>query len=91
MTVRTRLVTTIAGVAILAALPSIYAVQRLGELRDIASDLRREHAAAFVAVGRLQTSLAEFDRFQRSYVAAPALDLRRSMFGALRIPVKSMR
>ena len=83
MTVRTRLVTTIAGVAILAALPSIYAVQRLGELRDIASDLRREHAAAFVAVGRLQTSLAEFDRYQRSYVAAPAMDLRRSMFGAL--------
>ena len=90
MTIRARLVLTIAGVALLAALPGMYAARRLGELRDIARDLRREHTTAFVALGRLQTNLSELDRFQRSYVAATDPFMRDRMYEALASAVRQV-
>jgi signal transduction histidine kinase len=50
-------------------LPAIFAAGRLNDLRDMAVEERGKHAAAALAVGRLGAALAEFDRFERSYVA----------------------
>jgi signal transduction histidine kinase len=83
VTVRTRLVVTMAGMAVLVALPALYGVSRLAEVRDIALSQRGRHGAAFSALGRLQTRLSELDRFQRSYIAAPNEDLRAGMQEAL--------
>jgi signal transduction histidine kinase len=71
MTVRARLLWTIALIGLLISGPAFYGVGKLRELRDIAAELRGRHAEAFLSLGRLQASLVEFDRFQRSYLAFP--------------------
>ncbi|HEX7051551.1 MAG TPA: HAMP domain-containing sensor histidine kinase [Longimicrobiales bacterium] len=76
MTVRTRLLLTWTGVAFLLLLPALYAVSRLDALRDIAFEQRGRYAEAFLELGQLQVNLTEFDRFLRSYVAAPDPALR---------------
>jgi hypothetical protein len=76
MTVRTRLILTIVGIAAVLAAPAIYGASRLAQLRDIARNQRSHHGEAFLALGRLQTTLAELDRFERSYVAVGGDDLR---------------
>src|SRR5512140_1344945 len=83
MTLRTRLVLSILGIALLVVLPALYGASRLARLRDIAEDLHGRHAAAFLALGRLQASLADLDRFERSYIAAPAPAARQGMNTAL--------
>lgn len=83
MTVRTRLHLTFVGVTLLLVLPALYGVSRLAELRDIAFEQRGRHAAAFLALGRLQAALAELDRFQRSYIAARDPVLRQGVRRAL--------
>ncbi len=79
MSLRSRLY--LASAVMIAALfgPAYYALGQLGELRDIAFDLRSRHAAAFVSVGQLQTSVSELNRLQRSYVAAPDAEVRREL------------
>jgi len=83
MTVRTRLLGTMALMAALLLVPAIYAAARLREVRDIARELRARHAAALLAMGRLHVGLAQADRFQRSYVATREPELRDSMWQAL--------
>ena len=83
MTLRTRLVLSIGGIALLVVLPALYGASRLARLRDIAEDLHGRHAAAFLALGRLQANLADLDRFERSYIAAPAPAARQGMNTAL--------
>jgi signal transduction histidine kinase len=70
MTVRTRLLTTLAVVTAVLAAPAFFAIARLAAVRDIASELGVQHATAFIALGRLQTGLARVDRLQRSYLAS---------------------
>lgn len=83
MTIRIRLVLTLAAVAWLVALPAIYGLARLATLRDIVYDLQGRHASAWVALGRLDMSLAELDRRQRSHLATPDSASREAMWRSL--------
>jgi signal transduction histidine kinase len=83
MKVRDRLVLSYALVGIMLAVPSLFAAARLGELRDLAVRERARHAEAALAMGSIETGLSEFDRFLRSYVAAPDSALRQSVFTSL--------
>jgi len=84
MTLRTRLIVTLAAIAVLVAIPAVYAVSRLATLREIASEQRTRHAYAFLQLGELQTSLAELDRYERGYLIDPGADQRQGMQQALR-------
>ena len=79
MTLRTRLVASIGGIALLMVLPALYGASRLARLRDIAEELQARHAAAFLALGRLQASLAQMDSYERSYIASPSPAARDGM------------
>lgn len=83
MTVRARLLWTIALIGILLTAPAGYGILKLSELRDIAAELHGRHAEAFHALGQLQASLAEFDRYQRSYLAVPNPELHELTIAAL--------
>ncbi len=69
MTVRWRLLLTLAGIAVLLIVPAIYGVSRLERLRDLAIDLEDIHAADVSAIGEYRAALAELDRTQRSFIA----------------------
>lgn len=83
MKLRTRLIVTLAAIALVVAGPAIYAVSRLATLRDIASQMRTRHAEAFLTLGKLQTSLAELDRYEREYLIAGDRDQRVAVERAL--------
>ena len=68
MSLRTRLILTLAAIILLMAGPSMYAASRLLELRGIFSDAQRTRGEAYLAMGKLQTRLAEYDRLQRSFI-----------------------
>lgn len=76
MTLRAKLLLTMWAIACLVAAPAIYGISRLSALKDIAAELRGRHAEAFLAVGRLQASLAALDRYQRSYIVVATPELR---------------
>lgn len=83
MTLRTRLILALAVTALLVAGPAVYAVSRLATLRQIASEQRTRHAYAFLQLGKLQTSLAELDRFERGYLIAGGAEQRLAVESAL--------
>jgi signal transduction histidine kinase len=83
MTVRARLLWTIALIGLLIAGPALYGIGKLRELRDIAAELRGRHAEAFLSLGRLQAALVEFDQFQRSYLVFPTPELSGRVDAAL--------
>ena len=77
MTVRTRLVLTVLGIAALLVIPSLYSLTRLQQVQRITEQIQGQNAAAILSLGRLQTSMAEVDRALRAYVATPDPTLRR--------------
>jgi signal transduction histidine kinase len=79
VTVRQRLLLTVGGIVFLMALPSLYGVTQLRQLRDLAEALESIHAEDVRALANLRASLSELDRLQRSYVAAPDEAFRRGM------------
>ncbi|MFO7261569.1 MAG: ATP-binding protein [bacterium] len=83
MTARGRLLATLLATTLLLLAPALYGVSRLGALRDIAIDLRGQHARALIALRRLSVALAQFERHQGSYVATMLPDLREGMYEAL--------
>ena len=83
MTVRTKLVGTLVLVILIVMAPSFYGVLKLTELRDIVLFRTSELAAAYIYMTRIQTSLAELDRFHRSYIVAPSQELRLDARGAV--------
>jgi len=83
MSLRTRLVASFGLMTLMLILPALFAAGRLNDLRDMAVEERGKHAAAALAVGRLDAALAEFDRYARSYVAIGDSDLRAAMQGSL--------
>ncbi len=83
MSLRTRLFATCAIMMSVLLVPAGYGINRLAALHEIAADQRDRHAAAFLALGRLQAVLANFDRYARSYIAAPDPGLRRGMHRAI--------
>lgn len=94
MTIRSRLVLTLTAVACLLALPAIYGLTRLATVRDIAYELHGRHASAWVALGRLEMTLREVDRRQRSHLAAPDTASRQAMWrtlGRTSVPLGRLR
>lgn len=83
MKLRTRLIVTLAVITLVVAVPAIYAVSRLSTLREIASEQRTRHAYAFLQLGRLRTSLAELDRYERGYLIAGGAEQRIQIDSAL--------
>jgi signal transduction histidine kinase len=69
MTLRTRLILAIGGVALLMVVPALYAAHQLSRLREIAADVSGTHGAAQLGMGRFQANLADTDRLARGYVA----------------------
>lgn len=83
MKVRDRLILVFLVVMALLALPSVYALLRFGELRELAVENRVRHAEAVVALGDVQTAVSEVDRLVRSFVATPSPRLQASLSAAL--------
>jgi signal transduction histidine kinase len=75
MTLRTRLIIAIGGVALLMVLPALYAALQLSRLREIAAQVSDTHGAAQLAMGRFQAHLTDTDRLARAYVAIGDADL----------------
>ena len=84
MTLRTRLILTIGGVAMLLVLPALYAAYHLRDLTEIAADISNTHGAAYAAMGGLQGQLAEANRLERSYVAVAESSRAQERDSALR-------
>lgn len=80
MRVRDRLVAAFLLVGAVLSIPAIFAADSLGSLRDLAVRDRANHAEAALALGGIETGLAELDLHLRSYVAAPDSTLRHSVF-----------
>jgi signal transduction histidine kinase len=83
MTLRNRLILTVAGIALLLVLPALSAVQQLRQVRDIAAIHTERISRANLSLGRLQTRLAEFDRLQRVYIVEGDAESRGRMYDAL--------
>jgi signal transduction histidine kinase len=83
MTLRRRLVITLGCMALILVLPSLYAIERIDEIRDIAFELKGRHSVADVALSRLQTNLGEVDAALRSYIADPDPESRATLFESL--------
>jgi len=83
MTARGRLLATLLATTLLLLAPALYGVSRLGALRDIAIELRGQHARALLTLRRLHVALAQLERHQGSYVATTLPDLRDGMYESL--------
>jgi signal transduction histidine kinase len=83
MSLRTRIILTIASIALLLAIPGLYAVRQLDQLQSIMSGQVQRAARGNLAVGRLQVRLAEFERLQAAYAAFPGGDVRDEARAAL--------
>ncbi|MCI0432466.1 MAG: HAMP domain-containing histidine kinase [Gemmatimonadetes bacterium] len=83
MTLRARLSLTIAGIGVILVLPAAYGLTQLAQLRAIASTQRSRHGEAYIALGDLQTDLAELDRLQRSYIVGADTGVHRAMLLAV--------
>jgi signal transduction histidine kinase len=69
MTLRTRLILAIGGVALLMVVPALYAALQLSRLREIATQVSTTHGAAYLSMGRFQAQLIEANRLARGFVA----------------------
>src|SRR5262245_10212178 len=83
MTVRSRLVLTILGISVLMAAPALYAVSRLSRMRELSTTQVDKHAAARVSVGKLNTAMAEIERWARGYIINGTADQRANMLATL--------
>jgi len=69
MSVRTRLFVSIGAITTVLLIPSLFAASRLSQLRSIAVDGRSGQASAVASLGRMQATMAQLDRLERSFVA----------------------
>ena len=83
MTVRSRLVLTILGISVLMSFPAIYAVNRLSRLSVLTQRQVNRHAAARVALGKFNTSMAELERYARGYIINGTEDQQAKMLESL--------
>src|SRR5262245_56072171 len=91
MTVRSRLVLTILTVSALMAAPAMYAVTQLSTLSKLGERQVFVHAAARSAVGRLETAMAELERFARTYIIDPAEDQRLGLVRSLGVAQQQLK
>jgi signal transduction histidine kinase len=85
MTLRLRFLLSLLAVTAIMAVPAVYGVSRVGEVRDIALDLREQAATSALGIGRLSTALEQLDRFQRLYVATTDPEYSDLMWSRLRV------
>lgn len=71
MRLRTRVLLSLLAMVGLMAIPALYGLARVMEVRDIALEMREQAAQSALAIGELETALQEFAHYQRSYVAVP--------------------
>ena len=83
MTLRLRFLFSLIAIMVIMAVPAIYGVSRVAEVRDIALDLQEQAATSALAVGDLRTALGELDRYQSLYVAFRENDDATRMWGHL--------
>jgi signal transduction histidine kinase len=69
MRVRTRLFVCLAAVTAVLLVPSLFAATKLTQLRQLAVEGRSGQASAVASLGRMQATMAELDRLERSFVA----------------------
>ncbi len=77
MTLKGRIISTLAVLVFLLVLPAVYGVFALRELSNIAYQLQTRDAVAALALGRLQAAVGEVEHWQRIYVAVPSEDPAR--------------
>jgi signal transduction histidine kinase len=75
MTLRTRLSLTVAGIALLLVLPAGYSVTQLRDLQELGQLQRNQHGNAYIALGRLQSSLADLTRAATEFTIATGVGL----------------
>ncbi|CAN5155719.1 hypothetical protein BH24GEM2_BH24GEM2_06500 [soil metagenome] len=76
MNLRTRIVLSLVGSAVLLAAPAVYGARALRELQGIAQTIRTRDAAGSLALGRLQAALGEAENAQRVQLALRDEDAR---------------
>ena len=91
MNLRTRLVLTLIALVVLMAAPAIYASAKLLQLRDVFTEAQRNHGESYLAMGKLQTRLAEYDQLQRSYIISAAPEEELAADSALTYAAISLR
>lgn len=83
LSLRSRLYLGSAALILLLLAPAYYSLRQLAELRDIAFDLQSRHAAALLAVGRIEATLSELNRQQRNFVTSATLENRSAMYESI--------
>jgi len=83
MPLRLRFLSSLLAIVALMAIPALFGVNRVNRLRDIATELRGQSAQSALAVGRLQTSLEEYVRLQRFYVASADSSMAPAVMNAV--------
>jgi len=91
MTLKGRIISTLAVLVFLLVLPAIYGVFALRELSNIAYQLQTRDAVASLALGRLQAAVGEVEHWQRIYVAVPSEDPARRVDRGLQAAEEELR
>jgi hypothetical protein len=78
MSVRARLILGFFVVTAALAAPTLIATESLSHLTRLAVDGRSGHASTVARLGRIQQSLAELDRLERSFIATGDVTLGRA-------------
>ena len=91
MTVRSRLLAGCGAAIAIVLLPALFAANRLAELEELAVEGRARHAEALTSLGAMRASLADLDRFARSYVATGDEALAREAESALETVLREHR
>jgi signal transduction histidine kinase len=69
VTLRSRIVLSIVAISVILVVPAVLGLLALREVNSIARDLRTRDAVAGLALGRLQTAIAEVEHWSRVHLA----------------------
>jgi signal transduction histidine kinase len=81
---RTAFVLSLLAVLIVMAVPALYGVRRVADVRKIALDMREQAAEAALIVGRIQAGTERAERYTLAYVATGDEELRARSHAAVR-------
>lgn len=84
MTLRQRIVLSLALIALILVAPAVYGLFALRALEHVARQLRTRDAVGALALGRLQTALGEVEHWQRVYLALGQAEAREAVATAMR-------
>ena len=81
MTLRTRLILSLGAIALVLALPALYALWHLDAVTEIARGQQQRHGTAARAIGAIRTDLAQLDAAQRAHLIEPDVATITNMQG----------